>query len=361
MSASAGPPPGLTPAVAAFLASRRVARLATASATGQPRVVPICYVFDGAALSLALDAKPKRVPVERLGRVRDILANPQVAVIVDDYAEDWSALAYALARGPARLVAPDDPLHAPTLAALRAKYPQYRSMALEERPIVRVTIASVSAWGALDTAPPAPLPAERLALPDVIRGRRSVRAYTDQPVPRPLIEACLEAAGWAPSPHGRQPWRFALVTQPAVKERLADAMGEEWERNLALDGQARQVVLARLAKSRERLLNAPALVLACLYLADLDVYPDAQRQAAEHTMAVQSLGAALQNLLLTAYHLGLDGGWMCAPLFCPEVVVAALGLDPALIPHALITLGYAARDPVRRPRRPLEELIVLDA
>jgi PPOX class probable F420-dependent enzyme len=352
---------GLTPAVAAFLASRRVGRLATAGAAGQPHVVPICYAFDGTAITLVLDDKPKRVPVTRLRRVRNIMDNPQAAVVVDDYADDWSRLAYVLARGRARLVEPAEPDHAPALVALRTKYPQYRAMALDDRPLIRVEMDAVTAWGALDAPPPEALPAERLALPGVIRGRRSVRAYTDGPVPRPLLEACLEAAGWAPSPHGRQPWRFAIITQPGVKERLADAMGDEWQRNLALDRQPADVVATRLAKSRERLLGAPALVLACLYLVDLDVYPDADRQAAEHTMAVQSLGAAVQNLLLTAYHLGLDGGWMCAPLFCPEVVVRALGLDPALIPHALITLGYAARDPVRRPRLPLEQLIVLDA
>ena len=105
---------------------------------------------------------------------------------------------------------------------------------------------------------------------------------------------------------------------------------------------------------------APVLIVPCLYLADLDTYPDETRQAAETTMAVQSLGAAIQNLLLTAYHLGLDTGWMCAPLFCPEAVVEALRLDSRLIPQALIPLGYAARDPVRRPRRPLADLIVLD-
>jgi coenzyme F420-0:L-glutamate ligase/coenzyme F420-1:gamma-L-glutamate ligase len=73
---------------------------------------------------------------------------------------------------------------------------------------------------------------------------------------------------------------------------------------------------------------------------------------------LQSLGAAIQNMLLAAYSLDLDGGWMCAPLFCPDVVRAALALDAALTPHALITLGYAARDPVRRPRRPLDELVL---
>ena len=359
-SAVASSVPGLTSAVAAFLASRRVGRLATADARGVPHVVPICYVFEGDTLALALDEKPKRVGVRGLRRVRNIRENPAASVVVDDYAEDWSRLGFVLVHGSAIVVEPGEPAHAPTVALLRAKYPQYAVMRLEDRPLIHIEIERVVAWGALDAPPPEPLPAGRLAFPGVIRGRRSVRAYADRPVPRALIEACLEAAGWAPSPHGRQPWRFALLTGPAAKRRLADAMGAEWRRNLAMDDQPAEVVEARLAKSYERLLNAPVLVLVCLYLADLDVYPDEQRRAAERTMAIQSLGAAVQNMLLTAYHLGLDGGWMCAPLFCPEVVVEALGLDPALIPHALITLGYAAKDPVRRPRRPLGELIVLD-
>ncbi len=66
--------------------------------------------------------------------------------------------------------------------------------------------------------------------------------------------------------------------------------------------------------------TAPVCVVVCLYLEDLDVYPDVERQAAETTMAVQSLGAAAQNLLLAAYALGLDAGWLCAPLFCPDTV-----------------------------------------
>jgi nitroreductase len=75
-------------------------------------------------------------------------------------------------------------------------------------------------------------------------------------------------------------------------------------------------------------------------------------------MAIQSIGAAIQNMLLRAYDLGLDTGWMCAPLFCPEVVCQTLELDSRLIPQALITVGYAAADPKRRERLPLEHLII---
>jgi F420 biosynthesis protein FbiB-like protein len=195
-------------------------------------------------------------------------------------------------------------------------------------------------------------------LEELIRGRRSVRQYQSTPVSRELIERVLEAARWAPSPHGRQPWRFVVLTRRERKERLADFMGETWRRNLEMDGQEAAVVQIRLEKSRQRILRAPALIVPCLYLEDLDHYPDQQRQSDETTMAIQSLGAAIQNMLLMAYDLGLDGGWMCAPLFCPEVVCQALDLDSHLIPHALITLGYAAADPKRRERRPLNELIV---
>jgi len=135
-------------------------------------------------------------------------------------------------------------------------------------------------------------------------------------------------------------------------------MGTTWRENLEMDGQDAETVNIRLAKSRQRILNAPALIIPCLYLEDLDRYPDEKRQNDETIMAIQSLGAAIQNMLLMAYDLGLDSGWMCAPLFCPDVVCEALELDTRLLPHALITVGYAAADPQRRERLPLSALIV---
>jgi coenzyme F420-0:L-glutamate ligase/coenzyme F420-1:gamma-L-glutamate ligase len=195
-------------------------------------------------------------------------------------------------------------------------------------------------------------------LVSLLQGRRSVRKYQVRTVPRELIEQVLEAARWAPSPHGRQPWRFVVLTRQETKVRLAEHMGETWQQQLQMDGQSAEIVTIRMEKSRQRILTAPAIIIACLYLEDLDRYPDQKRQADETTMAIQSIGAAIQNMLLMAYDLGLDTGWMCAPLFCPEVVCEALNLDTRLIPHALITLGYAAADPQRRERLPLDTLIV---
>jgi F420 biosynthesis protein FbiB-like protein len=100
------------------------------------------------------------------------------------------------------------------------------------------------------------------------------------------------------------------------------------------------------------------LIIPCLYLEDLHAYPDPARREAEVTMAVQSLGAAVQNLLLSAYSLGLDTGWMCAPLFCPGIVREALDLPSTLTPHALVQLGYGAADPPRREHKPVSDLVV---
>src|SRR5260370_1994368 len=119
------------------------------------------------------------------------------------------------------------------------------------------------------------------------------------------------------------------------------------------------IVNVRLEKSRERILNAPVIIIACLYLEDLDRYPDEKRQADETIMAIQSIGAVIQNMLLMAYDMGLDTGWMCAPLFCPGVVCEALDLDKRLIPHSLVTMEYVAADPKRRECLPLWCFIVL--
>ncbi|CAN5651102.1 nitroreductase family protein [soil metagenome] len=193
----------------------------------------------------------------------------------------------------------------------------------------------------------------------LIEGRRSVRRFRPDAIDRRLVERVVDAGRWAPCGDGAQPWRFVILTQFDIRTRLADAMSAAWTHNLAMDGQDPDVIARRLKGSRQRLLETPVLILLCLYLEDLDRYPDNERQATETTMAVQSLGACAQNMLLAAYRLGLDTGWMCAPLFCPEVVRDTLELSESHVPHALLQLGHAATDPKRRPRRPLHELITL--
>ena len=138
----------LPPEVRSFVESRRVARLATADAQGRPHAVPIVYVLEASRLYFALDAKPKSVPPERLRRVRNITRNPNVAVLVDDYREDWRRLAYVLLEGEAAVLS-EGAERERALALLRAKYRQYRGRRLPpDAPVVRVTVQRAVAWRA---------------------------------------------------------------------------------------------------------------------------------------------------------------------------------------------------------------------
>jgi len=147
------PPILLEPRTAAFLAHARVAHLATANRQGRPHVVPIVFVVLEGRLYSALDAKPKRVDARRLRRVRNVLENPEVAVVVDHYDEDWSRLGYVLLQGAARLLdAPEET--APALAALREKYPQYAAepYTLTDAPLLVLEPQRVVTWGNLAVA-----------------------------------------------------------------------------------------------------------------------------------------------------------------------------------------------------------------
>lgn len=133
----------------AFLQRQRVGRLATADQTAQPHVIPVCYAWDGGYVYIALDAKPKRVAPQQLKRVRNLLANPQVALVVDRYSEDWTQLGYLLIRGIATLLPPTDPDHAAIVALLRQRYPQYQAMPIDEQPIIAIQPVAATAWGKL--------------------------------------------------------------------------------------------------------------------------------------------------------------------------------------------------------------------
>ena len=138
--------PNFLPNVRAFITSHRVARLATADGYGAPHAIPICYAFDGEALYSALDLKPKQVGGRRLKRVRNILANPKVALIIDDYSEDWDTLAYVLIQGTATLLDDGDE-QSKAESLLREKYPQYERLLETGCTILKITPEKVVSWG----------------------------------------------------------------------------------------------------------------------------------------------------------------------------------------------------------------------
>jgi F420 biosynthesis protein FbiB-like protein len=194
----------------------------------------------------------------------------------------------------------------------------------------------------------------------VMRGRRSVRRYADQPVEAGVVESLLEAAHWAPSAHNRQPWRFVLLREAVVRQRLAEAMAAHWQADLLADGADPVEVSRRAALSVQRITGAPLAILPCLDLDSLDVYPDPQRQRREWQMGVQSVALACQNLLLAAQQHGLAACWMCAPIFCPDLVQTTLDLPAALEPQALLTIGYPPDNaPRSKERAPLSTRVIM--
>jgi PPOX class probable F420-dependent enzyme len=140
--------PDLIGAARAFCDRGRVARLATADAKGVPHLVPVCYAIAGGSLYITIDEKPKRTDVP-LKRLRNIAENPQVAVTVDRWDEDWRRLAWVMLRGPAEILLAGEE-HDRAQAALRERYPQYRAMDLAPLPVIAMRIAQVSAWGDLE-------------------------------------------------------------------------------------------------------------------------------------------------------------------------------------------------------------------
>ena len=136
----------LSEARARWLATAPIARLATADAAGAPHVIPVCYAFDGRAIFSVLDQKPKRAALTRLRRVRNILANPQVALVLDHYEEDWSRLGYILVVGQAELLLEGDERDG-AVRLLREKYHQYRAMDLETNPVIKITPDRMVSWG----------------------------------------------------------------------------------------------------------------------------------------------------------------------------------------------------------------------
>jgi PPOX class probable F420-dependent enzyme len=160
----------LTPGQRAFLSAARRATLATIAPDGRPRLVPICFVLDPHAdppvLYSPIDDKPKRsTDPLALARVRDIVARPDVTILVDRWSEDWAALAWLRCSGRAEVVAAESraevavradvavrPNVAAAIAMLRAKYPPYMRHDLEHRAMIRIHLERATSWGQMPEA-----------------------------------------------------------------------------------------------------------------------------------------------------------------------------------------------------------------
>jgi nitroreductase len=157
---------------------------------------------------------------------------------------------------------------------------------------------------------------------EVIKGRRSIRKYTDQPVPDEILAQLLEAAQWAPSASNQQRWRFVVVTDSTTKELI------------------RQV-------SPGIFVGPPVYVVICA-----EEVPDAKDW--DRATYLADCAMAAQNMMLSAYALGLGS---CVVLsFSPPAVQEILELPVNIKPTLVVTLGYPAQQPSPPSRLPLNEI-----
>jgi nitroreductase len=160
---------------------------------------------------------------------------------------------------------------------------------------------------------------------DVIKSRRSVRRFTKQAVDEKLVQEIIEAGTCAPSGLNNQPWKFVVIRNPEIKEKLAE-----------------------LTHYRTIIQGAPLCIAVFLDTA----------LSYDRTKDIQAIGACMQNMLLAIHALGLGGVWLGEILKNSEKVKALLRVPSALDFMAVIALGYADEKPVSAQRKKLQEVIL---
>lgn len=148
------------------------------------------------------------------------------------------------------------------------------------------------------------------------------------------------------------------MTDLSVKENLANAMTVEFERDLEKDQLPQAEIQQRISRSRERTINAPALIILSVDMCDMDVYSDEKRKKAEYLMAVQSVANAGMQMLLAAHAEGLGGVWVCSPLFVQETIQIVLELPKTWEPQGMFFLGYPLDIPEARERKSFQEVSI---
>ncbi|WP_438293537.1 coenzyme F420-0:L-glutamate ligase [Streptomyces sp. HUAS TT7] len=188
------------------------------------------------------------------------------------------------------------------------------------------------------------------AVREAVTQRRTVRAFTADPVDPGAVRRAVAAAVTAPAPHHTTPWRFVLLESEESRTRLLDAMRDAWIEDLRRDGKSEESIAKRVARG-EVLRAAPYLVVPCLVMDGSHSYGDARRDGAEREMFVVAAGAGVQNFLVALAGERLGSAWVSSTMFCRDVVRDALGLPAHWDPMGAVAVGHAAEPPRERPER----------
>lgn len=164
---------------------------------------------------------------------------------------------------------------------------------------------------------------------EAIKGRRSIRSFTDEPVSEKDVKALIDVARHAPSAGNIQPWEFVIVRKPEIKRKL---------------------VLAAL--NQTFIEEAPVVIVVC---ADMGASGSGYGSRGETLYCLQDTAAATLSILLTAYSMGLGTCWVGA--FREEEVKEVLGIPDGVRPVAMVPVGHVTSYPPMHPRRPVDEIV----